>query len=572
MAAASPSGSTTFFTPTTLCFTIACTVFSIVAISTVIRQNRTSAEGRNENVKDATPQRPKSRRRRAVDSLYVVNERSTAGDGDRYGRLAALVSLTGSVSQEAAALGAAELLGELSLLISVLCRLQQDVLARLDRITDTAGLAACFDAATSSIETSLVSASTAMREGTCSDSDAQQTSQQLKAQRGVLEFLVKQSETVPPTPPPENNLEEHLQSGCSTPSLLPSPAFDEHTGITPAVDYNCFVDPPPQYSPPRGTSSIVADQKADIKEESQSPAHTAEPFNADALFNAVNTNDFETLFELLSLGADPSATFGDLRRTPLHIAAHLNHVQSLAVLLKNGAELSTEDAKGDTALHLAAWAGNVEALSLLLTHSDEVDFLSGRDGYSALWCAISASQIDAARLLLKHGARVSLRSASGGGLLPLHQAAVTGQNAMCELLLDRGAQVDCLDDSENTPLHYAAAAGSVASVKVLLRAGADIESVQSYGLTAVHWAAHKGHADVLGVLLDHGANIDSKANEGATPLHLAANRGHVAAAKMLLSRGAERRPGSASWDGVEGTPAEMAKAKGHSRLVRLLRS
>ncbi|KAF2212469.1 hypothetical protein CERZMDRAFT_3410, partial [Cercospora zeae-maydis SCOH1-5] len=171
-------------------------------------------------------------------------------------------------------------------------------------------------------------------------------------------------------------------------------------------------------------------------------------------------------------------------RTPLHIAAHLNHAQILAILLKNGAELSTEDAKGDTALHLAAWSGNVEALSLLLAHSIEVDFLSGRDGYSALWCAISASQIDAARLLLKHGARVNLPAASGGGLKPLHQAAVTGQNAMCELLLDRGAHVDCLDDEQNTPLHYAAAAGSVSSVKVLLRAGADIEAVQSYGLTA----------------------------------------------------------------------------------------
>ncbi|KAI5370919.1 Putative ankyrin repeat-containing domain superfamily [Septoria linicola] len=396
--------------------------------------------------------------------------------------------------------------------------------------------------------------------------DAQRTATQLRAQRPVLEWLLQQAGV---------KTADSLETGHSTPTLLPSPAFDEeeHIGITPAVDDKCFIDPPPEYSPPSGSSSPVAREKADIKQESQSPAQTPKPFDSDSLFNAVNADDTGTLSQLLLLGADASTPFGELRRTSLHIAAHLNHVQSLALLLKSGAvELSTEDAKGDTALHLAAWSGNVEALSLLLSHSAEVDFLSGRDGYSPLWCAISANQIDAARLLLKHGARVSLRSAGGGGLMPLHQAAVMGQSAMCELLLERGAQVDCLDDDKNTPLHYASASGSVASVRVLLRGGASLEAKQSYGLTAVHWAAHKGHAEVIEVLLSCGAEVDSRANEGATPLHLAANRGHVAAAKMLFEKGASRRPGSATWDGVSGTPAEMAKSKGHNRLVRLFRS
>jgi ankyrin repeat protein len=232
--------------------------------------------------------------------------------------------------------------------------------------------------------------------------------------------------------------------------------------------------------------------------------------------------------------------------------------------------MSAEDTKGDTPLHLAAWAGNVEALASLLSHGADVDWLSGRDGYSPLWCAISANHIDAARLLLsKYGARVSLRS--GSGLMPLHQAAVTGQSAMCELLLDRGAQVDARDDDQNTALHYAAASGSKSSVRILLQAGAAVTARQAQGLTALHWAAHKGHVDALSLLLDHMAPLNAGAEEGATPLHLAANRGHLAAVRILLERGCKRKV-FAVWDGVEGTAAEMARAKNHARVARAIQS
>ncbi|TKA53391.1 hypothetical protein B0A55_13432 [Friedmanniomyces simplex] len=234
--------------------------------------------------------------------------------------------------------------------------------------------------------------------------------------------------------------------------------------------------------------------------------------------------------------------------------------------------MAVEDAKGDTPLHLAAWAGHCEALSALLAHGADVDWLSGRDGYSPLWCAISAYHIDAARLLLKHGARVSRRSASGSGLLPLHQAAVTGQSAMCELLLERGAQVDGLDDERSTALHYASACGSGAAVQVLLRGGADVTLKQRHGLTPAHWASHKGHTEVLGLLLSYGALVDARAEEGATPLHLAANRGHLAAVRVLLEKGADRGVVAEAWDGGEGTAVQMARAKGHGRVARVIES
>ncbi|GAB7365482.1 hypothetical protein MBLNU230_g6555t1 [Neophaeotheca triangularis] len=415
-----------------------------------------------------------------------------------------------------------------------------------------------------------------------STSTSHQLIQQLRNQKPGIEFLVESvnKERLPPTPPVDDmDGAQNQHQGLDVSSEI-------HTGITPSADMKCWVEPPPEYTASSDAPTAI-DEKQDVKEapsadikevprdaeESTSDvqAHLFTNNDEPELHEAVLQNDTETTAYLLSNNADPNAPRGDLQRTPLHQAAHLNHTQCLPILLRHGAIMNSEDSKGDTPLHLAAWAGNVEALSTLLAHGAEVDWLSGRDGYSPLWCAISAYEIDAARLLLRHGARVSLRSMSGGGLMPLHQAAVMGQSAMCELLLERGAQVDCSDETMNTPLHYAAACGSVGSVKVLLQAGADMGKKTVHGLTPLHWAAHKGHAEAVGLLVSCGAEVNARAAEEATPLHLAANRGHLPAVRLLLANGADRWIEAEAWDGASGRAVDMAREKGHDRVVAVLK-
>ncbi|CAK4028097.1 hypothetical protein AC578_3584 [Lecanosticta acicola] len=438
----------------------------------------------------------------------------------------------------------------------------------------------CFDAAIGSLSATLLDLEESYSSASQSHDALVDGVQQVKNQQQAICFLLSNlTATIPPTPP-EDDIQASSQSleiPCSSSDA--GSASEISTGITPGIDDRCWMEPPPEYSPPQQNRATRFIEKACSTTEphgilARSPElETSSEYDENAILDAVLQNDSRALSYLLDNFADPSVHIGELQRTPLHQAAHLNHCSCITTLLKHGAVMSTEDVKGDTALHLAAWAGHVEALATLLAHGADVDWLSGGDGYSPLWCAISSYQIDAARLLLKHGARVSLRAASGGGLTPLHQAAVTGQSAMCELLLERGAQTDCLDDEKNTPLHHAAACGSAASVKVLLRGGARIEARQVHGLTALHWAAHKGHTEVVSVLLDSGAAIDCQANEsgGVTPLHLAANRGHVSAARMLLDRGADGNVVALSWDGMSGTPVELAKARGHIRLMKMLK-
>jgi ankyrin repeat protein len=549
-----------FFSPSTA-FTVACVAFSFFAVSSVWKSSPTS-----EKI-EAKEARPRPRRRVAVDSLYADASSSSNGQPDSplvllAGLIKSCAKLSDQLRISEADYAVTALLTELSLITASLCQLQAAVCNNPGALSPDTGPGACFTAAESSLQATLrfLAGSEQRQEGL----------EQLRAQKPALDFLFSTLNThgLPPTPPMDHENDQLLKT---------SDAEMLSTGMTPGLESRDWMEPPPEYSPPSSSSTIVlaekAKEKTDVVEESSSQPqveNAAGDVNAEALYQAVTDDDAQVLSDLLEAGLSANEGFGELQRTPLHQAAHLNFSTCLSILLRHGADMSAEDTKGDTPLHLAAWAGNVEALASLLSHGADVDWLSGRDGYSPLWCAISANHIDAARLLLsKYGARVSLRS--GSGLMPLHQAAVTGQSAMCELLLDRGAQVDARDDDQNTALHYAAASGSKSSVRILLQAGAAVAAQQAQGLTALHWAAHKGHVDALALLLDHMAPLNAGAEEGATPLHLAANRGHLAVVRVLLEHGCKRKV-FAIWDGVEGTAAEMARAKNHARVARTIQS
>jgi ankyrin repeat protein len=558
-----------FFSPST-CFTVACVAFSFFAVSSVWK-------GTTEpDTIEAKETRPRPRRRVAVDSLYAETSSSSSGEPESpLSVLADLISSCAKLSDRLRKLDTdyttTALLTELSLITASLCQLQAAVCNNAGAVAPGTGPGACFTASASSLNATL----RFVGRHDVHSSDSHDTRplkeglDQLKAQKPALDFLLTTLNTpgLPPTPPLEQS-SHHFLKACEA-DILP-------TGMTPCTDSREWMEPPPEYSPPSSSSVVVLAEKAKekseaVEEPSSQPEveNAAGDVNSEALYQAVTDDDVQVLSDLLEAGLSANEAFGELQRTPLHQAAHLNFCTCLSVLLQHGADMSAEDTKGDTPLHLAAWAGNVEALASLLTHGADVDWLSGRDGYSPLWCAISANHIDAARLLLKHGARVSLRS--GSGLMPLHQAAVTGQSAMCELLLERGAQVDARDDDENTALHYAAASGSKSSVLVLLQSGASVTAQQAQGLTPLHWTAHKGHVDALALLLNYGAPLNATAIEGATPLHVGANRGHLSVVRLLLENGADRRA-LAIWDGVEGTAAEMARAKNHARVARTIQT
>ena len=69
-------------------------------------------------------------------------------------------------------------------------------------------------------------------------------------------------------------------------NLAPTPMFDLRTGITPGVDDKCWIEPPPEYSPPAACSK--ADDKLETETNvAQSLERKDRPLDSSAVYAAV---------------------------------------------------------------------------------------------------------------------------------------------------------------------------------------------------------------------------------------------------------------------------------------------
>ncbi len=117
-------------------------------------------------------------------------------------------------------------------------------------------------------------------------------------------------------------------------------------------------------------------------------------------------------------------------------------------------------------------------------------------------------------------------------------AVYGGHSATVELLLDRGANIEAVDQRRRTALIYAAATCHSGIVQLLLDRGANIEAVDQYRRTALIQAAGSGHSETVQLLLDRGANIEAANQWGNTALISAAHGGYRKTFRLLASYGA----------------------------------
>lgn len=118
-----------------------------------------------------------------------------------------------------------------------------------------------------------------------------------------------------------------------------------------------------------------------------------------------------------------------------------------------------------------------------------------------------------------------------------------------ELLLRRGATVNCRDGAGRTALSYACENGYLDAVKVLVRNNADPEVVDAWGNTALMYAAVAGHSPVVEFLVRAfkrlGLQIDRQNKVGNSAAEVAKFLGHTECVSALNRKGreAEGAPG-----------------------------
>ena len=85
--------------------------------------------------------------------------------------------------------------------------------------------------------------------------------------------------------------------------------------------------------------------------------------------------------------------------------------------------------------------------------------------------------------------------------------------AELESLLARGADVNAMDEDEDTALHWAIVGmdDCIDMVQLLIDHGSDVNRKNSDGFTPFHYASFKGDVKVVKMLLTHGADINARA-------------------------------------------------------------
>ena len=239
----------------------------------------------------------------------------------------------------------------------------------------------------------------------------------------------------------------------------------------------------------------------------------------------------------------------------------------------------------------AAALGRTNELSAMLaTNAPVANALDGL-GRSPLHYAALASQVDSAKILIRAGSDLALRTtkpirptvtqfgsetpAIPPGSAAVHFACLSDNGPILQLLLRCGATADNPDDEGNLPLHVAAHHSQFFTQTncawLLLNLPVPLDATNNQGRTALrlaveggvdrlvelllasgarqdiglgtnslmHIAASQGNQNTISNLLAHGRSVSERDAANSTPFQYAAIARQAPAMKFLLSKGAD---------------------------------
>ncbi len=243
-------------------------------------------------------------------------------------------------------------------------------------------------------------------------------------------------------------------------------------------------------------AAVLADAGADLQVQ--------DPHGVSAPLMAIINGHYDVAGLLIDRGSNPNLA-DDTGRTPLFSAIDFNTVP-----------VSNRPAPPDiirndmTALDLAAKliekGADVNA-QLTKQQPYRVKLDRGDDtmlstGTTPLLRAAKAADLAAMKLLLAHGADITLAT-SRAGITPLLAAAGDGSK------------------EEDTTGRFKTEDEAIEAIRMLTAAGAKIDEADKQGVTALHAAAKWGYDKVVQYLADQGVPLDAKDAKGFTALDTA---------------------------------------------------
>ncbi|KIC74673.1 hypothetical protein DB42_AZ00280 [Neochlamydia sp. EPS4] len=194
------------------------------------------------------------------------------------------------------------------------------------------------------------------------------------------------------------------------------------------------------------------------------------------------------------------------------------------------------DEKNNTALVLACASKktNLEIIKILIAAGSELDF-SG--SHTPLTAACSVGDLSLVNYLIEQGANVNTVDQSNQS--PLYHACNEAQIHfdIIHSLISAGANLHQTTDDNQTCLHTASEKGNVEVVNLLIQQGIDVHVLDKTGRSALHYACcvnGNQSLKIIEYLVNAGADPNQKDNANKTPLMFAYKHSNFAAVHYLI--------------------------------------
>jgi uncharacterized protein len=276
---------------------------------------------------------------------------------------------------------------------------------------------------------------------------------------------------------------------------------------------------------PAGAADQVACRELERKYDMTRAGITAIQLNA-MLFTAADKGCDPLARRLLDDGGSPLARDRDGAMALAH-AARAGQTALVQMFLELGAPIDARNIAGSTALYAAAESDRAAVVRLLLDKGADPN-LPGRSGVTPLGAAAFRGNVGVVDTLLAHGADAKIADRTGKA--PIVYAAAFGFTAIVSRLIAAGVDPNARYGNDLTALMWAAGHDDGAGlrdieavIELLVERGAQLDLADNRGRTALMIAAENGHATVVELLLRHGADRSLRDRDGKTALELATN-------------------------------------------------
>ncbi|XP_063000842.1 histone-lysine N-methyltransferase EHMT1 isoform X5 [Elgaria multicarinata webbii] len=240
-------------------------------------------------------------------------------------------------------------------------------------------------------------------------------------------------------------------------------------------------------------------------------------FHSKQLYFSARQGELQKVLLMLVDGIDPNfKTEHQSKRTPLHAAAELGHVDICHMLIQAGANIDNCSQDQRTPLMEAAENNHLETVKYLIKAGALVD-PKDAEGSTCLHLAAKKGHYEVVQYLLSNE-QMDVNCQDDGGWTPMIWATEYKHVELVKLLLAKGSDINIRDNEENICLHWAAFSGCVDIAEILLAAKCDLHAVNIHGDSPLHIAARENRYECVVLFLSRGSDVTLKNKEGETPL------------------------------------------------------